>query len=506
MNPHPSELATIRVKTKSPLLRQRYGSTLFARTALVFSVMLLTACAHNTPPDLTQHLPEHWQHQIPEAKLPAPDLHAWWKSFHAPDLDVLIDQSLKQNLTLAAAREHIRAARILTENSPNKFLPDLHLRTDDLPSPSATTSYFRAGVDSTWELGLFGKRAASQQIAQSELVSVEAQTQMARVSLVAEVVRAWVALRTAQQQVLLLNQMIDQIQQQISLGQQRIELGLSTSNSLLALQSNQSHQIKLRLEKQSEIDQAIEQLALLQGRDIGDPTLVQPTTLPVIADFSIESIPADLIRIRPDIQQAEASVLQAAGQLGVAKAQRYPSISIAGSYMYSVQLLGKFSFHNSSVHGVGSFGPEIDIPLFDWGQRKAKAEAQGAELNAAVFSYRQTVLEAVHEVESSIASVNAQRQRTLEQIKMTHTAQHVLAARQSLTSLGLASKLDMLDDQQSLLQTQLELAEINKDHALAYITMYKALGGAPIYDPAPPLGKSSNLSKDAPLPLSRLGG
>ncbi|WP_410211407.1 efflux transporter outer membrane subunit [Aquirhabdus sp.] len=506
MNPHLSELATIRVKTKSPLLRQRYGSTLFARTALVFSVMLLTACVHNTPPDLTQHLPEHWQHQISEAKLPEPDLHAWWKSFHAPDLDALIDQSLKQNLTLAAAREHIRAARILTENSPNKFLPDLHLRTDDLPSPSATTSYFRAGVDSTWELGLFGKRSATQQIAQGELLSVEAQTQMAQVSLVAEVVRTWVALRTAQQQVLLLNQMIDQTQQQISLGEQRLQLGLSSSNALLALRSSQSRQIKLRLEKQFEIDQAIEQLALLQGRDTRDQTLLTPTVLPVITDFSIDSIPADLIRIRPDIQQAQASVLQAAGQLGVAKAQRYPSISIAGSYMYSVQLLGKLSFHNTSVHGVGSFGPEIDIPLFDWGQRKAKADAQGAELNAAVYSYRETVLEAVHEVESSIAGVNAQRQRTLEQLKMTHTALQALTARQSLTSLGLASKLDMMDDQQSLLQTQFELAEIHKDHDLAYIAMYKALGGAPINDSDLPSNDSKNLNKSAPSSFSRLGG
>ena len=457
MNTSVFALATKLVKIPSPAFRPRWTvscAALFTLTA----AMVLTGCVEHTPPDLAQHLTPHWQHQMNADPLPAPDLYLWWRSFHAPDLDALIDASLQQNLTLAAAAEHIRAARIMAGDEPHKFLPDLHFATDDLPAPSATSSYFRAGLQSTWELGLFGKKAASAQISSGELGGVVAQAQMARVALVAEVVQTWIKLRTAQQQIILLDQMLGHTTLQINLTEVRVKLGLSAQSALAALQTLQSRQMLLRQEKQADVELALEQLALLQGRQAGDPALAIPTTQPVVADLPVASLPADLIRIRPDIQQAAATVIEAAGQLGVAKAQRYPSISIAGSFMYSLQVLGKFRFSNANVHGVGSIGPEIDIPLFDWGQRKAKADAQEAELQAAVYAYRQTVLEAVHEVESAIAVLNAQQQRTLEQHKIITAAQHSLSAQQSLQQLGLVSPLEMLSDQQAVLQAQLELS------------------------------------------------
>ena len=480
MSLSPFQRITPWVKIPSLVTVRRCVHTRVAHVCLAAVGVLLTACVNHTPPNLAQPLPAQWQHPLAATLLPAPDLHLWWKAFNAPDLDGLIDQSLQHNLTLAAAREHIQAARILAGSSPHQFLPDLHFATDELPAASSTNSFFRAGLQSSWELGLFGKKDATAQVAQGELSGIEAQAEMARVALVAEVVHDWVTLRTAQQQVILLNQMIEHLQQQIKLTEARVQLGLSPSSALAALQSMQSRQVLVRLDKQAEADLALEQLALLQGSAIGDLQLAQPTVQPVIADLPIQSLPTDLIRIRPDIQQAQATVLQATGELGVATAQRYPSVSIAGSYMYSLQLLGKFNFHANSIHGVGALGPEIDIPLFDWGLRKAKADAQGAELKAAVYAYRQTVLEAVHEVESSIVGMNTQQQRVVQQGKIVSASQQSLSAHQSLQQLGLASTLETAEDQQALLQAQLELTDVHKDHDLAYVAMYKALGGAPL--------------------------
>lgn len=462
------------------LLIGRRCTSVHVKVSLTLAILLLSGCVNNTPPNLAEHLPAKWQHQASSSSLPAPDLHQWWKAFDAPDLDALIDQSLAQNLTLAAAREHIHAARILAASSPHSFLPDLHFATDELPAASSANSYFRAGLQSSWELGLFGKKDATAQITQGELANVAAQAKMARVALVAELVQTWITLRTAQQQVILINQMINRLQQQVALTQSRVQLGLTAPSALATIQSTLSRQMLLRLEKQAEADLALEQLALLQGRTVTDTALAIPTSQPMVGDLPINSLPADLIRIRPDIQQAEASVLQAAGEFGVARAQRYPSVSIAGSYMYSVQLLGRFNFHNNNVYGVGALGPEIDIPLFDWGQRKAKAEAKGTELKAAVYNYRQTVLEAFHEVESAIVALNAQQQRTRVQLNLLTTTGQSLAAHQTLQQLGLASSLEIGEDQQALLQAQLELSESYKAHDLAYVAMYKALGGAPI--------------------------
>ncbi len=493
-----------------PIQRRRILLPLFSyKTVVILSMLSLTACMQSTLPNLAEPLPAKWQHQPLSAQFPAPDLRGWWKAFNAPDLDALVDQSLAQNLTLAAAREHIHAARVLANKNSSNFLPDLHIRTGEVPAPNATSSYVQADIDTTWELGLFGKKTASQQIADGQLADVEAQAQMARVSLVAEVVRAWITLRTAQQQVKLLDQLIQQSHQQYELTTARINLGLSARSAVFAIKTSLAQQSEARQAKQLEIEQALQQLALLQGRSAPDPAWTTATIQPVVGEFSVQTVPADVIRIRPDIQQAQASVLQAAGQFGVARAARYPSISLAGSYVYSLQLIGRFSFHTSTINGIGAIGPIIDIPLFDWGMRKATADARHSELKAAVLGYRQTVLEAVNEVESSLASMNTAKYRIDQQYEVMRSAKQALKARHTLINLGLSSSLEGLDEQQAGLQAEIELSSMQKEHDLAYVAVYKALGGAPL-DASDSTSKAANenltdSAKSLPTPQQQGG-
>lgn len=455
------------------------------KTVVILSMLGLnlaqTACMQNTMPDLAQPLPAHWQQQPQSTEqLPSPDLQGWWKAFHAPDLDALVEESLAQNLTLAAAREHIHAARILANKNSSNFLPDLHFRTDDVPSPSATSSFFQAEIDTSWELGLFGKKEASQQVADGQLTSVEAQAQMARVSLVAEVVRTWIRLRTAQQQTLLCEQLIQQSQQQYNLTLARVHLGLSPQSVLSTIQTSLAQQKKMEQEQQLEVDQALQQLALLQGRISPDPSWSVTTTLPVIGDFSVKTLPTDVIRIRPDIQQAQAEVLKAAGQFGMARAARYPYLNLSGSFIYSLAIVGHFILHSFDDNTIGAIGPVIDIPLFDWGLRKAAEDARGSELKAATLNYRQTVLTAVHEVESSLAEVRATKHQIDLQYQVMHAVKHTLKTNQALTNLGLLSPLEQLDEQQTAVQAQMEFSNLQMKHDLAYVAVYKALGGAPL--------------------------
>ncbi len=459
--------------------------------------LALCGCLHTPVPALKAPVPEHWQHPAPVAALPAaatmaiaPDLQHWWQIFHAPDLDAMVAQALRGNLDLAAAGERIHAARIVADHSSDAFLPEVHLRTDDIPSPSGTSSYFRAGGDVSWELGLFGKRQAAEQIAHSELSQLQDQAQMAKVTLVAEVVRDWISLRTAQAQLQLLTQAQTTTHNQYHLQQARVELGLDAETSLLALDTQTQQQQTLISAKQLEIERALEQLALLQGLVTPDPAWRTPTTAPMLGTLPVESVPADLIRIRPDIRQAEAEVWQATGELATARAERLPSVTLVASYMYSLQLIGRFSLHNIShnltVNGVAVVGPSIDIPLFDWGRRKAAASAKGAALNAAVLSYRQTVLTAVHEVESALATVSAEQTHVTSQSRIVATASQAMSKQQQMIPLGLSSTLDSLTLQQNQIQAQIDLVDARQAQALAYVGLYKAFGGAPLTDTATP--------------------
>jgi multidrug efflux system outer membrane protein len=458
--------------------------TFFSYTVIIaLPILGLTACMQDTLPNLAQPLPANWQQHQADSVLPAPDLRNWWKAFNAPDLDALVDQSLTQNLSLAAAREHITSARILSKKNYSNFLPDLHFRTGDISSPSATSSYFQASLDTTWELGLFGKKNASQQIADGQFASVEAQSQMARVTLVAEVVRTWVQLRTAQHQVQLLDELLKKSQQQLTLTLTRIHLGLSARSALLTINTMRAKQTEMRQSKQLEIDQALQQLALLQGKTSSEPTWAVLTTQPVIDDFKLQTLPVDVIRIRPDIQQAQANVLQSAGEFGLARAARYPSINLSGSFIYSLLILGQFTLHTFDDNSVAAVGPVIDMPLFDWGLRKAAADSRASELKAATLNYRQTVLEAVSEVESSLAAVNSAKLRIDQQFEVMRLAKQALNVRDALINLGLSSPLEALDEQQTTLQAQIDLSDMQMEHDLAYVAVYKALGGASLDTP-----------------------
>jgi multidrug efflux system outer membrane protein len=466
------------------LITQRYECLLplFSyQTVIGLSMLSLTACMQDTRPNLAQALPAHWHHQQQDsAELPTPDLRGWWKAFNAPDLDMLVDESLAQNLTLAVSREHITAARIISHKNYSNFLPDLHFRTNDVAAPNATSSYFQADFDSTWELGLFGKKNASQQVVDGQLGDVEAQSQMARVSLVAEVVRTWIQLRTAQQQLKLVDQLILQSKQQYQLTSARINLGLAANAALLGINTSIAQQTQMQQANQLEIEQALQQLALLQGLTAPDPSWSIDTTQPVVGEFSVQTVPTDVIRIRPDIQQAQANVLLAAGQFGLARAARYPSVNISASFIYSLVIIGHFILHSYDDNTVASVGPVIDIPLFDWGLRKSAADARASELRAATLSYRQTILEAVNEVESSLAAVNTTKKRIDQQNLVIKAANETIKTHQTLSNLGLASRLEVLEQQQVTLQSQIELLGMQKDHDLAYVSVYKALGGAPL--------------------------
>ena len=147
---------------------------------------------------------------------------------------------------------------------------------------------------------------------------------------------------------------------------------------------------------------------------------------------------------------------------------------------YSFQEGGKSL---DDVDGVFSLGPSIDIPLFDWGQRRAALHAREDELSAALLAYREAILEGIAETETALALVESLRQRvTQEQITVAALEQGE-ASMQASVRLGLADGLARADFTIALLRAKLQLAQAQEVHSLAFITLYKALGGAPL--PAP---------------------
>jgi multidrug efflux system outer membrane protein len=471
------------MKEKSLRLRKRplLQNQLRSQAALTWVFCVACACAGcvSTPlPDLRVALPGDWRHLPRDAttSAPRPDPDNWWEAFADPRLDVVVNEALAANLDIGQAAAHLRAARALHRRADAPLRPSVHLRTSDPIDPDASASYLVVGFDAVWELGLFGRSTGTHRIANADLATAKAELRAVQVSVPAEVSREWITLRAAQQRETLLARIRDLRAEQARLTGERLRLRLATPQQAEQARASAAQAEGAIAEPRELAATSAQALALLLGRSEPDPAWLQPGELPTLGEASVSGAPADLLRTRPDIAREQAAVLRAAGELGIAKADRYPSIAIGGSIVASVSEAERV---NKNPGVIGSFGPIIDIPLFDWGMRRAQVKAKGEILQAAALAYRKTVLAAVGEVETALAALEQQRLRELASVRAWQALGDVADRTERRRSLKLASGLDRAGSDADRTQAELELAGVRATRAIDYIALCKALGGSP---------------------------
>jgi NodT family efflux transporter outer membrane factor (OMF) lipoprotein len=447
---------------------------------------LVTGCAlpgaDTSAPAVTAPVPSAWTQPAP-TDAPTVDLRNWWKAFSDPVLDALVQEAITRNLDLAVSTSRLREARLESGRAATQFLPSLSANQQSLQDVSATDTYFHASIDMVWELGLFGAAQSTRQAAQAMAVSAGADAQGVRVSVIADVVRNYLDLRAAQQQLAHLQQIAALDDRAVTLAEVRVRTYQGTADELAQarLQVVQGRATRALLQLASA--NATQALAVLLGRTSPDPawsqTLVNPIA-PTLAPFALAQVPADLLRTRPDVHAAEAEVHRAAAALGLARSELYPRITLAGSYLYAYNLT-----QNRRTRGdiVPAIGPVIDIPIFDWGRRRTQVDVRQETLNAALISYRSAVHHGIAETEGALAALSAQKSRVDALTQATVLLSERAKATQTQARLGLASEYDTLARQRAQWQAQAELDMAQSARALAFVALYKALGGAPLPEP-----------------------
>jgi outer membrane protein TolC len=236
------------------------------------------------------------------------------------------------------------------------------------------------------------------------------------------------------------------------------------------------------------INSSAQQLAVLVGQNEPDPQWLQPGAQPQLGEWQLTTAPADMLRARPEIQSAEAEVLRAAGELGMSRADIYPHIGLGASLQWSSNIASNYRVHTGEA--IFSYGPIIDIPLFDWGQRVANAHAKDHELRAAVLAYRQAVLQGVAEAETAMGDLEQLRGRETASQQAAVAMQTSMTALRKRAELNLGSNLDVQDGLIEGHRAELEVVGAVAARDLAYVALYKALGGASM--PAPALPSSAD--------------
>ena len=486
-------------------MKPEYGPAAFSMTIAssiflrfgVFGLTLLglSACASvNQPPDFAAPVPTTWTNGATGREpYRVPELASWWKGYRDPVLSRLIDRALAGNPTLEQALTKIEAARALARSEGSRLLPQvdgtgslryerrLSGRTEGLSvggedigvGSRRAIGLFQSGFDSSWEVDLFGRvrnAIASANIA-AQVATEEGET--ARVTLVAEVVRTYVELRAAERRSAIIVSDITARQRLVQLTIQQKAVGLAGDFDVQrATVTSESAKSRLPTAKLG-VSVARQRLATLAGQPTPDRGLSRSVGHVPILRPPRPSLPADLVRTRPEIRQAERQVAQRAADVGVATAELYPRLTLSGSLTLSANALAKpLPGQLISIAG----GPALTIPLLDWGQRRAIVNAREAQLKDAIAGYKIAVLQGVEEVEVSLASIRSQNSRIARLQSAVAAANRALTTADTLYRQGLTGLTERLAAETELRQAELDLAEAQEAAGIAVVRLYKALG------------------------------
>jgi NodT family efflux transporter outer membrane factor (OMF) lipoprotein len=462
----------------------------------------LASCADlDPPPAMTPALPAAWSNKAdPADNRPPVDLTRWWTAFGDATLDRLVNEAAAENLSVQQAASRVVAARARRDGAAAGLLPTLvgtgaiggervfgggsnqialplgpaGASTQPVIVGSRSAAYYSPGLDAAWEVPLFGRGTATRKVADAALGAAASEQAAAQVRLVAEVARNYIILRADQQRHEFLAASLAAERRLASLVETRCRAGLASELDL-ARARNAADQVATKLPPvDGEIRVSLQKLATLRGRAQADAMLFAPAPLPRAPTASIAQVPADLLRLRPDILQAEQIVEQRAGELGIAVADLYPRLTLVGSISAAGSLNGS---PLAGPIGLLGGGPAISIPLVDWGAQLAEAKARNAQLAASVLQYRETVLTGIEEVETALAHVAAARSQAEAAGNAVASAEEALGYAELLYERGMTPLNDRLDVERSLLDARLDFVAATQSEALAVIALYKAIGG-----------------------------
>ena len=401
----------------------------------------------------------------------------WWRVFQDTTLQNLIRVALAQNLDLQVAAERVTEASARLGITKADLYPWLNAAgtAQSIGNGSNTSNYWGAGISLSWELDLFGRIRRSTERDRALLLSTEEARRGVVLSLVSGVAATYVALRTSDLQLEIARRTQDLRAQTVALAEQRFRGGVTGEIDYRQAQSQYEDAHTLVVNLQETIVKQENALNILlgrapgaipRGRTVGDQPF--PPAVPA-------GLPSQLLERRPDVRRAELELAANTANIGAAKALLFPNISLTGFLgIASGQLLGlNFNSDAASYNVAGN----ILQPLFQGGRLRNNVRVTESQMRQSAFNYRGTVLNALREVEDALAEVRLSGERSASLDSQVAYNRIVLNLAETRYTGGVAQFLEVLDAQRSLLSTELSASDARRLRALAYIDLYRALGG-----------------------------
>ena len=410
----------------------------------------------------------------------------WWKQFQDPVLDGLISEALANNKNIKIAAANIeQAAGVLTQTRAPLF-PQVNYgggasrqresENNAIPLPTGVSNPFNTlqlfgGVN--WEIDLWGRVRRLSEAARANLLASEEARRGVILSLVASVAGDYVQLRGFDEQLAIARRNMATYAESVKLYELQFEYGLISQLVVEQARSQYETAAVLIPQIESQIVVVENALSILLGRNPGP--IARGKSIYELAYPPIPAgLPSQLLERRPDLAQAEQNLVAANAQIGAAKALYFPTISLTGLFGYeSANLSDLFKGPSRTWSYAGSFTG----PIFTAGAISGQVEQAEAAQKAALISYEATVQSAFADVENALVI----REKLAGQIEAQERLVKANREYERLAKLqydgGYTPYLTLLNAEQQLFPSELNLAQYRTSIFISYANLYKAMGG-----------------------------
>jgi multidrug efflux system outer membrane protein len=420
----------------------------------------------------------------------------WSQVFQEPELQALIKLALANNYDVRIAAQRILEQQAQVRITRSQQFPTLSVgglgAGVDIPSLNSNNSSGNNGgsnstgglsspivegsfsASAAWNPDFWGLYRKQTEAARDQLLAQVWAQRAVRMTLVQQVAAGYLQLRALDSQLLVARDAIKSRQDSVKLTQE-----LETGGAAPLSDVRQAQQLLYTATSQvPELEQQIQQqenaVHLLLGADPGPlerlparPIAPPPQDLPV-------GLPSQLLERRPDIQQAEAQLKAANANVGVARAQFFPQLSISASAGIGGSSFSQiFSSNSRTIYGIG----QLAQPIFEGGKLRGQYELSQQQKEEMVLNYQKTIAGAFRDVSNALIALNKQREYRIEQQKLVAAAMDATRLARVRYHGGATSYLEVLTTDSNLFSAQLSLVTAQQDEALALVQLYAALGG-----------------------------
>ena len=453
---------------------------------LIVAVLALGACAITSKapplPKIASDMPAAWaERALSDAVVTAPD---WWRGFSSEELSVLIAAALSANPDLVIAAERVRQAESQARIAGASLFPQLDFgagttRRETRPDGGAWSASdgSSAAFSASYEIDVWGRNAAGVRAAESSLRASRFDLETVRLTLVTGVASAYFQVLSLRGRLAIARENLVIADRVFAVVDSRVRNGAASALDLARQQAAVLAQRASIPPLELQERQTLFALALLLGRPPEGYT-AGPTVAVSLTDVTVPRVapglPADLLTRRPDLASAEAQLAAANANVAAARAALLPGIQLTGSAGLASNVL--LNFLNAPTATV-ALGASLVQTIFDGGRLRGQVDVAASRERELIESYRKSILAALADVESALASSSRTAEQELLQEQVVEQARQALRLAEIRYREGVDDLLTVLDAQRTLFQAEDQLAQIRLARLQASIGLFKALGG-----------------------------